>query len=91
MPPLYLQAALDQQQDDVFEYVIDPAFKRVRTNPEFMDKVAASGLPVVPEEATGIPGRPGPRRVPGAARRRRVRPRIAETLNRADRRRIATR
>ncbi len=45
----YLQAALDLQQDDVFEYSIDPAFKRVRTNPEFMDKVAASGLPIVPE------------------------------------------
>lgn len=47
----YLQAALDQQQDDVFEYSIDPAFKRVRANPEFMDKIAASGLPVVPEDS----------------------------------------
>lgn len=45
----YLQAALDRQQDDVFEYAIDPAFRRVRADPEFMDKITASGLPVVPD------------------------------------------
>lgn len=43
----YLQLALERYEGDVFDFIIDPAFKQVRTTPQFLKRVTQMGLPLV--------------------------------------------
>jgi tetratricopeptide (TPR) repeat protein len=43
----HLQLALERYEGDVFDFIIDPAFKQVRTTPQFLKRVTQIGLPLV--------------------------------------------
>jgi tetratricopeptide (TPR) repeat protein len=43
----YLQLALERYEGDVFDFIIDPAFREVRTAPQFLKRVTQMGLPLV--------------------------------------------
>jgi tetratricopeptide (TPR) repeat protein len=43
----HLQLALERYEGDVFDFIIDPAFRQVRTTPQFLKRVTQIGLPLV--------------------------------------------
>ncbi|WP_349008493.1 hypothetical protein [Mesorhizobium sp. CN2-181] len=43
----HLQLALERYEGDVFDFIIDPAFKKVRTAPPFLKRVTQMGLPLI--------------------------------------------